>query len=87
MKAFLKKWWWLLLGLAVAAIIVWRLWPKTAGVKRKIDFIDLPIITGGDSITNADDDERDVGDTSAGHNRMLDLIDESSRAIAAYDNG
>jgi hypothetical protein len=87
MKAFLKKWWWLIAAAVVAALVIWRLWPKVPGVKRKIDFIDLPLIVGGGDDAITSDDERDKIVNEAGHQRMLDLIDESAAAIAAYDNG
>jgi len=43
---WLKKHWLWIVVVLVAALVLWRLWPKTPGVKRKITFFDLPIITG-----------------------------------------
>jgi len=78
---FLKKWWWLLVAGAVAALLLWRLWPKTPGVKRKITFFDLPIITGGGSTIAPDERDRVVDAPDA---ELDDLI---KNAIAGYDNG
>jgi hypothetical protein len=84
---FLKKWWWLLVLAAIVGLVVWRLWPKTPGVKRKITFFDLPVITGGGDSIASEDERNSVENDHVGDSNLDDLNDLVSKAIADYDNG
>jgi len=74
-KAFLKRWWPAIIIGAIVGLIVWRRWPKTV---RKITFTDLPVISGGESITSTD---------SADRERDKDLDTLITDALSDYDHG